>query len=467
MAELERNLLGARTEAHTKVEIYSGVARLARTVWGSEVKIAGTHPTTALMICHPTANFLGHYALNGLAERGFGAVGFTTRYVGNDSTLIMESCLLDMGTMVEYLYASGYERVVLIGNSGGASIVPYYQSQALDPTVSTPAGGGPDLTTAGLRPVDAIIALNAHPSRSRLSTEWLDPSIHDELHPFDRDPALDMFHPDNTPPYSAEFIARYRAAQIARNRRIAAWCEQQLDWLANSGEAPPGLEDVAFTIHGTGADLRFLDGNIDPSDRTIGARHAARGELPAGDDQPVQLGPVVPQPVVDRSHDGRFAALASRDHVAVPGRARHRRPDGAARHGAPDVRRGDGLTQARPALRHGWHTLLREPARAPRRSPRHHRRLADLNVHTELLEAVTTRTGIVTAFSSLWGRSCFSQRERRLGSVDTRISSMPPRCTTFVTAANVSVQPTSPSTVAPRRRSQMRPASSRSAATTR
>jgi pimeloyl-ACP methyl ester carboxylesterase len=268
--DIERNLLGARTAAHAKVEIYSGVARLARTVWASEVKPAGTQPTTAVMICHPTANFLGHYALNGLAERGLAGIGFTTRYVGNDTSLIMENCLLDMGVMVEHLYASGYSRVVLIGNSGGASIVPYYQAQALSPSVSAPAGGGPDLTTAGLRPVDDLVLLNAHPSRARLSTEWLDPSQRDELQPFDRDPALDMYNPDNGPPYSAEFIADYRAAQVARNRRISTRCEQQLEWLTSSGEAPSGLDDLAFVVHGTGADLRFLDGNIDPSDRQIG-----------------------------------------------------------------------------------------------------------------------------------------------------------------------------------------------------
>ena len=268
--EVERNLLGARTAAHAKVEIYSGVARLARTVWASEVKPAGTQPSTAVMICHPTANFLGHYALNGLAERGLAGIGFTTRYVGNDTSLIMENCLLDMGVMVEHLYASGYERVVLIGNSGGASIVPYYQAQALSPSVSAPAGGGPDLTTAGLRPVDDLVLLNAHPSRARLSTEWLDPSLRDELQPFDRDPALDMYNPDNGPPYSDEFIAAYRAAQVARNQRISVRCEEQLAWLTSSGEAPSGLDDLAFMVHGTGADLRFLDGNIDPSDRQIG-----------------------------------------------------------------------------------------------------------------------------------------------------------------------------------------------------
>lgn len=268
--ELERNLIGARTEAHAKVEIYSGVARLARTVWASEVKIAGSRPSTAIMICHPTANFLGHYALNGLAERGFGAIGFTTRYVGNDTSLILENCLLDMATMVEHLYAAGYERVVLVGNSGGASIVPYYQAHALRPTSTAPVGGGPDLESAGLRPADSIVLLNAHPCRARLSTEWLDPSITDEQRPFDREPSLDMYHPDNAPPYTATFIDRYRAAQVARNRRIAAWCEKELSWLASGEGAPDGLEDIAFVVHGTGADLRFLDGAIDPSDRVVG-----------------------------------------------------------------------------------------------------------------------------------------------------------------------------------------------------
>src|SRR5438876_7241215 len=178
---LERNLLAAPQEAHAKVEIYSGVARLARAVWASEVKIAGTPPSTAVVWCHPTANFLGHYSLPALAERGVGAVGLTTRYVGNDTALILENCLLDIGAMVAHLHGQlGYERVVLVGNSGGASIVPYYQAQALEPTVTDPPGGGPDLTSASLPPADAIVMFNAHPARARLCTEWLDPAIVDE-----------------------------------------------------------------------------------------------------------------------------------------------------------------------------------------------------------------------------------------------------------------------------------------------
>jgi pimeloyl-ACP methyl ester carboxylesterase len=267
---LERNLLGAPTEAHQRVEVYSGVARLSRTVWASEVRVAGTTPDIAIMLCHPTANFLGHYALAGLAQRGFGAIGFTTRYIGNDTSLIMENCLLDMGAMVRYLYERGYGAVVLVGNSGGASIVPYYQAQARRPTITDPPGGGPDLTAAALPAVDGIVMLNAHPSRATLSTEWLDPALTDEIQAFARDPALDMYNPRNGPPFPPEFVARYRQAQLARNRRITAWAREQLGQLGTPGHGPPGLEDLAFVVHGTAADLRFLDPSIDPSDREVG-----------------------------------------------------------------------------------------------------------------------------------------------------------------------------------------------------
>ncbi|HVV29583.1 MAG TPA: alpha/beta hydrolase [Mycobacteriales bacterium] len=270
MAEIERTLLAAPSVAHAKVEIYSGVARLARTVWGAEMRRRDAARDTAIVFCHPTANFLGHYALPGLAERGFGAVGLTTRYVGNDTSLLLENCLLDIGAMVRHLRDLGYQRVVLVGNSGGASIVPYYQAQAQQPSVSAPPGGGPDLTQADLQPADGVIMFMAHPSRARLSSEWLDPAIMDEHQPFERDPELDMYDRHNGPPYSAEFVARYRAAQVERNRRISRWAAAQLAALTAAGHAPDGLDDLPFVVHGTTADLRFMDGAIDPSDREIG-----------------------------------------------------------------------------------------------------------------------------------------------------------------------------------------------------
>jgi pimeloyl-ACP methyl ester carboxylesterase len=222
-----------------------------------------------------------------MASMGVAAVGMSTRYAGNDSNLNVENCLLDIGAAIRTLRERGYERVVLIGNSGGGSIVPYYQAQAEQPTVTAPPGGiGPDLTQADLPPADSIVLFMAHPSRARVSMEWLDPAIIDEREPFGRDPALDAFNPDNGPPYSAEFIARYRAAQLDRNRRITSWAQQQLNRITAVGHWPSGLDDLAFVVHGTSADLRFLDANIDASDRAVGTTLWGKPEiadyLPAG-----------------------------------------------------------------------------------------------------------------------------------------------------------------------------------------
>ena len=81
--------------------------------------------------------------------------------------------------------------------------------------------------------------LAAHISRHGTLTEWLDASILDESDPTKRDPELDLYNPDNPnqPPYSEEFLARYRQAQIDRNRRITAWVKEKLAELKAAG--PP------------------------------------------------------------------------------------------------------------------------------------------------------------------------------------------------------------------------------------
>jgi pimeloyl-ACP methyl ester carboxylesterase len=284
--DLERNLLEIPVPPSGRIDVYSGVARLSGAVWASEVRLRGHQPDTAVVFIHPTANFLGHYALPALARCGVAAVGLTTRYVGNDSNLNVENCLLDIGAAVRYLREHGYQRVVLAGNSGGGTVVPYYQAQAEHPSVTAPPGGGPDLTAADLLPADSLVLFMAHPSRARLSMEWLDPAITDESAPFTRDADLDAFNPRNGPPFSAEFITRYRAAQLGRNQRITVWAQEQLAELTGGGHWPRGLDDLAFVVHGTSADLRFLDAAVDASDRVTGSTLWGTPEvanyLPAG-----------------------------------------------------------------------------------------------------------------------------------------------------------------------------------------
>jgi pimeloyl-ACP methyl ester carboxylesterase len=87
--------------------------------------------------------------------------------------------------------------------------------------------------------------------------------VTDESDPLSRDGSLDMFEPGNGPPYSDEFVARYRAAQVQRNDRITQWVRAELDRLERAG-----AYDRNFNVHRTWADLRFMDPALDPSERT-------------------------------------------------------------------------------------------------------------------------------------------------------------------------------------------------------
>jgi pimeloyl-ACP methyl ester carboxylesterase len=220
---------------------------------------------SVILFSHPIGGGSFLPLVTALAAAGQHVIYCNPRYRGNDTALIMEKCLLDLGACITDLKRRfGYERVILGGWSGGGSLALFYQEQAVQPTIThTPAGDAVDLVAAHLPPADAVMLLAAHVSRSVTLTEWLDPSILDEDRPFDRDPALNLFDPANPhqPPYDAEYIATYRAAQIARNRRITARVREALAALGDP------RSERCFCVQGTMADPRWLDPAQDPSDR--------------------------------------------------------------------------------------------------------------------------------------------------------------------------------------------------------
>jgi dienelactone hydrolase len=222
---------------------------------------------TVVIFSHPIGGGAYLPMPNAMARLGIHVIYVNTRYRGNDSALIMEKVILDFGAAVRHAKEKlGYSRVFLGGWSGGGAMSLFYQAQATNPTVTaTPAGDPPDLTKAGLIPADGVMLLAAHLSRNLTLTEWLDPSVTDESRPFDRDPQWNLYAPDGPKaPYSADFVARYREAQIARNRRITAWVKDQLAELKASGREN---DERCFTVQGTMADPRFLDPAVDPNGR--------------------------------------------------------------------------------------------------------------------------------------------------------------------------------------------------------
>jgi len=226
---------------------------------------------TVLVFMHPVGGQAYLPMINAFVKAGCHVLVADSRYRGTDSALIMEKVALDLGAVVrEARERLGYERVVLAGWSGGGSLSLFYQAEAEDPSVTaTPAGDGPDLTAAGLTPADAVLLLAAHRSRHETLTEWMDASILDESDPGRRARELDLYDPEapNQPPYDRGFVAVYRQAQIARNRRITATVRQRLEDLRTRGR---DRDEFAFVVHGTMADPRWLDPTLDPNDRKPG-----------------------------------------------------------------------------------------------------------------------------------------------------------------------------------------------------
>lgn len=227
-----------------------------------------TPSDTVVIMMHPIGGGAWLPLPAALAKQGVHVIYCNSRYRGIDNALIMEKCALDLGACVrDAKERLGYDKVILGGWSGGGALSLFYQAEAENPTVTqTPAGDPIDLTKANLIPADGIALLAAHLSRNLTLTEWIDPSISDESRPFDRDPELNIYDPanPNQAPYSPEFIARYRDAQVARNRRITAWVKAQLADLKAQGLHN---HERGFVVQGTMADPRFIDETLEPSDR--------------------------------------------------------------------------------------------------------------------------------------------------------------------------------------------------------
>ncbi len=256
------------------LESQSGLQMLRPRIYGAHAAPAGPKKIAAIVM-HPASNFMGHYLLQPLAARGIGCLGLNSRYAGNDTLLLMERVIQDLGAGVQWLRAQGYGKVVLIGNSGGAALASFYQAQAEHLTIKTLVDGGPaGLSPADLPPVEGLALCAAHEGRCALMRNWIDPSVIDEHDPLAADPALDLYGAANTPPYTAEFLARFKAAQRARLARIEDWVWARLRLLRDSqgqGGLPGGARDQTFIIYRTHADPRCLDLSLDANDREPGS----------------------------------------------------------------------------------------------------------------------------------------------------------------------------------------------------
>lgn len=252
-------------------ETQSGLQLNAPHIYGMLAAPHGARVAGILM--HPASNMMSHYLIQPLVERGMAVLALNSRYCGGDQTLIMEHVIQDLGAGVRFLRQRGFTRVLLLGNSGGASLMAFYQAQAEAVTIcETPAGDRVNLRQEDLPPTDGIVLLAGHPGRSRLMETYIDASVIDERNPDSCDPALDIYR--HTLPLDHDFVVKIRQAQRARNDRITHWAQARLRQIR---ARPDGARDEAFVVHRTYADPRFVDTSLDSNDRAPGGN---RGDTP-------------------------------------------------------------------------------------------------------------------------------------------------------------------------------------------
>ncbi len=233
---------------------------------------------TAVILSHPRGDFSVHYAAPLLAASGYAVLGFGTRYMNNDTDCLHEACTIDVETVYNEMKRRGAEAVVLLGNSGGGSLMALAHAER---------GIG-----------DGWVGMAAHPGEGVFMLQVIDPSVADESDPFSTVPELDMYNPDNgwrpwPEPcvYDKEWLKRYRAAQVERVARIDAIAKASIAESIDAGSRLRGVDNQTHTvqwrelrrravftkymvIYRTLADPAYLDLSIDPDERPMGSLFA-------------------------------------------------------------------------------------------------------------------------------------------------------------------------------------------------
>jgi hypothetical protein len=179
---------------------------------------------------------------------------------------------------VDEMRRRGAERVVLLGNSGGGSLMALAQKD----------------TACG----DGWIGIAAHPGEGVFMLQVIDPSVADEDDPTSVIPELDMYNPDNgwrpwpSPcSYDKGWLAGYRAAQRERIARLDQVARDSIEAAERAGRTLRGIDKASdprewrywrqravharyMVIYRTLADPAYLDPTIEPDDRPLGSLFA-------------------------------------------------------------------------------------------------------------------------------------------------------------------------------------------------
>lgn len=186
----------------------------------------------AVICMHSDDSYFEFAPTYGLAQRGYRVI--TSSYP--NPGIPLDEKILQVKKVFEYIREyPGVEKVLLLGHSGGATLMTTYQMTAENgcEAFQGPEKNLPMEDLGELPKADGLMLLDANFGNGVMTLLSLDPAIIEEGNGMKRDPSLDMFNPENGYGetgchFSDEFIHRFWKGQAERMNHLIDYAKDKL-----------------------------------------------------------------------------------------------------------------------------------------------------------------------------------------------------------------------------------------------
>jgi hypothetical protein len=252
---------GQRGTAQPTPDIRTTFVHLANGVPGVlyEPAVPGPKAATAVFIMHSSADYLSFPGCTELSRRGYRVLcaNNSTSKSGASNDGVLDQVLLEAGKGVAWLRRQpGIRHVVLLGHSGGGTVMSAYQLIAEGGAKACQGAEKiwkcPD-TLAGLPAADGLMLIDSNWGLAEMTLFSIDPAVKGEDSGTTLNPALDMYKPANGfrpdgSNYGAAFTKAFQTAEGRRNDALIDKAQAELaDIKAGKG---PYDDDTPFVVPG-------------------------------------------------------------------------------------------------------------------------------------------------------------------------------------------------------------------------
>lgn len=214
------------TDYYKVKQTFTDVGHMVKSVlYEPDTETPNSH--IGLVCLHSHGNYMGFSTGPEMAKRGYRVLCSATKGEGE----VMEDKLLAVKANVEYMRnLSGIDTVLVVGHSGGATLISCYQTTA-ENGVQLYQGPKQIIPMQDIGPLpaaDGVVFLDSNWGNAILTLLSMDPSVKDETTARGLNPEFDMYAVENGydpddplgPQYSEEFVHKYLIAQKQRNDRV-------------------------------------------------------------------------------------------------------------------------------------------------------------------------------------------------------------------------------------------------------